>query len=264
MVKCFKLTLFIGLIFGLFLNLPPKASAQFNQQTIETAIGNVISGGSGYSEGDVKFYCQYGAVNSKGRLSSLCSWNDPSKTCFWTSDPSPTQCDIAGTGCGPTSIAMIMTTLGPKQSPLAVAMASDRRAGCGGVYQGTSGDDIERYLSPWIQKQGYTITRNLVSGGRLDTNLARNFLSKGYLIVGGGDVRYMTSSGYTSKYSGHAFVISNTMGSPNEDSFVVYDPTFCEAEGIGGLRKLIDVNNFSAGGKDTVRAWYFAYAIKKV
>lgn len=237
--------------------------AQINHQTEETAVGTVSSGSGGALSGSVYFYCQYGGVNSSGKLNNTCSWNIPSKKCFYDGpEPSSEECDIGGAGCAPTSIAMILSTLGEKVSPTDVALASNRTAGCGGKYEGTNGYEIETYLSPWLKRNGYTITGNLVSGGKLNTNAARNFIDNGYLVVGGANVRYMITSGYSDKYSGHAFVLSG-YSSKTSDDFIAYDPTFCEGTGFGGQRKLNDVNNSGPNGNDNVKGWFFAYAIKK-
>lgn len=254
-------------VFFFFLTPYIDASYAQSQQTVETAIGTVAPDGEGGSNaGRVYFFCQYGAVNQRGVLRSRCTWNIQPGTSGYCSygnpPPSSNQCDIAGTGCGPTSFAMIMSTLGDRQTPTQVALASNKYAGCGGQYGGTDWNDIWYKLRPWMERKGFTITGNLVSGGKINAEAARRYLDRGYLIVGGAYVRYMRMEGWGSTYEGHAFVVSGyNISNPN--TFEGYDPTFCEGDGFGGFRTYSDVNNPENPKRDGVKSWIFATAIKK-
>lgn len=210
----------------------------------DTSVLRLIAGQGG---GPIKFICQYGAVNSNGRLTVRYTWNKDS-------------CDISGSGCGPTSIAMIMSAYGDNYSPADVAIPNSR-VGCSDNNT-TAAYDIETKFTPWLEKKGYVVSGNLVdwSTGNVNLDAVNKYLNRGYYILGGADVKYMIASGYNDHYAGHAFVVSKANG---QDFTEVYDPTFCEGGRYGGLRKLDNVNNQSLNGNDNVKRWIFAFAIKK-
>jgi len=239
------LTLFFGV--ALFLIPIGKAAAQ-STQTVQTAVGTVAGeGGGGTTNGSVHFYCQYGKVNESGVRTVYQYWNTPS-------------CNISGYGCGPTSTAMIMTTFGVTKTPTEVALSAHNE-GCGGSNGGLTSSEIQNYVTPFLKRNGFTITGNLVSGYKLNVAAAKRYLDSGYLILGGGLVKYISGGSY--KLGGHAFVVSGYKATP-DDSFDAYDPTFCSSAHPGGKRPLYDVNNSNLNGNNNVEEWYYAYAIKKL
>jgi hypothetical protein len=243
-----RLFLSIFLILSFFLLSPlTKVQAQ-STQTIQTTVGTPVGdGGGGSSAGNIHFYCQYGKVNESGVRTVYQYWNT-------------SGCNISGYGCGPTSTAMIMTTFGVTKTPTEVAL-NTHREGCGGDNGGLTAGEIQNYVAPYLKRNGFTITGNLVSSGNINVGAAKRYLDSGYIILGGGLVRYISGGNY--KLGGHAFVVSGYKNTP-EDSFDAYDPTFCSSAHPGGQRPLYDVNNSGLNGNNNVETWYYAYAIKKL
>lgn len=196
------------------------------------------------SKPPLKFFCQYGAVNSAGKLISPRSWNTSS-------------CNIEVWGCGPTSLAMIIDSFGKSFTPTQVALVNGNN-GCGGTAGGTGIQDVTAYFAPWLKNQGFLITGNMVSNGNLSLTQAKQYLNNGYYIWAGAKVRWITNAGWTSTYDWHAIVITtvNTNG-----SVVISDPTLCEAGHYGGIRTLTNVNS-SGSDISSVNGWIFAYAVK--
>lgn len=214
------------------------------------------------------FYCQYGAVNKDGELIRSRSWN--------YLKPVGGYCDIYGSGCAMASLAMIQTYFGDKTTPEQASKES-RYVGCiNGI--GTRNSDIEGFIRPRLQNQGYIVTQDLVNrdynstGGYTGTanlRLLKTFLDRGYIIWAGGKVRYGTHSGWGGP-SGHAFVITEV--DVQEETATGYDPTFC-IENIksmsGGKRVFRNVNtlsgDFGCKTTDGIRScgWSMLYAIKK-
>ena len=250
-------------ILGLFLYLF-SGNNVFAQsiQTVQTTVGTVAGGGEGgLAGGKVHFYCQYGKVNSSGVRTEFAFWNIQQGKSFSDCNiQTSNQCDIVGCGCGPTSIAMIMTTQGKPKTPTEVALGIHRE-GCGGANSGLTGSEITAYVTPFLKRNGFTITGNLVSGGNLNISAAKKYLDSGYIILGGGYVRFITGGRYF--LGGHAFVVSGYKDTP-ANSFDAYDPTFCSADHPGGVRPLYDVNNSNLNGNNNVEQWIYAHAIKKL
>lgn len=245
MSRIYSLTIFSLFFLWLFLPTKNNVFAQ-SSQAVQTAVGIPAQGGGGNTGGNVHFYCQYGKVNANGVLTDSEYWNTPT-------------CNIKGYGCGPTSIAMIMTTQGVTKTPTEVAIGGNKQ-GCGGPYGGTTASEVKNDFAPYLRNNGFTITGNLVSGGNLNIDSVKKFLDSGYLILGGALMRY-NSGGY--KLGGHAFVLSGYKNG-SVDDFIAYDPTFCTRSATGGERVLDDVNNSTLSGNDNVETWYYAFAIKKL
>jgi hypothetical protein len=92
---------------------------------------------------------------------------------------------IQNAGCGPTSLAMIMSTFGVKITPLevdAVFQQNGWRTGCDGA--SVYGAAIE---SNWFTNQGFTVGPNVSPNGKPDLALMKQFLDKGYIIYNGAD-----------------------------------------------------------------------------
>jgi hypothetical protein len=186
----------------------------------------------------LKFYCQYGAVNSNGTLSSRGSWNYPA--------PGGT-CDILANGCTPTSTAMILSSFGDILTPSQVS----QQTGYAGCFAG-SAPDIS-----FVQSQGFTMTGGLVVGSGINLTTINNYITHGYYILGGANIHVAHTDGLTSAYVAHAFVITGVNLATG--AITISDPTACVGGFLNGTRTLTNVN---AGGAD-VNGWIFAYAIKK-
>lgn len=162
------------------------------------------------------------------------------------------SCKINKYGCTPTSVAMILSSYGDTMwNPLSTALANGRN-GCAG---GSSASDF----IPWIKSLGYTVGPNLANGKNFNTSSVRSYISKGYIILGGANIRFnRTLSGS----GGHAFVISNLNDS---DIAFVYDPTFCSSDTNYSTRSF---SVFGFGNPLLCNSdgcyWYWAYPIKKL
>lgn len=151
-------------------------------------------------------------------------------------------CKITPNGCGPTSIAMIMASFEGKEAwdPLKVALANGAVAGCN---DGTSWNELWYTIKPWLESPalGYDVGRNLASGEYFNVELARQYLSNGYFILGGANIMYNTN---LSGSGGHAFVITSI---DSNNYATVYDPTFCSQDDNGRTRTF-DVLCFNPPG----------------
>ncbi len=188
------------------------------------------------------FYCQYGGVNSNGNLNDRWSWNVPPQ--YLPPDNIAPTCNIEHQGCGPTSIAMILSSYGSTYTPTEIA--TQRNIGC---TDGTATHHITD-MDSWLDARGFRLGPAMFDYGSHKLNLAdiENFFSKnagkGYYILGGASVRINTSSGLTSDSNHpHLFVITGV--DPATGDLSAMDPTFCEGGNIGGARKIKEPNNFT-------------------
>lgn len=163
------------------------------------------------------------------------------------------SCKINKYGCTPTSVAMILSSYGDTMwNPLSTALANNRN----GCYAG--GSSASDFI-PWVKSLGYTVGPNLANGKNFNTSSVRSYISKGYIILGGANIRFnRTLSGS----GGHAFVISNLNDS---DIALVYDPTFCSSD-TNYITRSFSV--FGFGNPLLCNSdgcyWYWAYPIKKL
>lgn len=114
------------------------------------------------SPGNFVFYCQGDS-----------DWNSQGAAC------------LASAGCGPTSLAMIMSTFGVRITPPevdAVFQQNGWRQGCGGG--SAYGPAIE---SSWFQSRGFTVGPNVASTNEPDLALMKKFIDEGYIIYNGVD-----------------------------------------------------------------------------
>lgn len=127
-------------------------------------------------------------------------------------------------GCGITSLATIMTKLGKRTSPQEV------RDGVGGCYQihlgMTSWDCIPK--SGYLQRNGFTISEDLVENGRINMDKSRSYLEKGNMI-------WCSSAGHIVAVAGinenNQFIVHDTgfgcrQGIPH---ITTKDPSWCDA-----------------------------------
>lgn len=115
-------------------------------------------------------------------------------------------CDIGNAGCGPTSLAMIMSTFGVKLTPPEVdkAFNDNNFRACG-----FNGSDIYGAIkSTWFANNGFTVAQgNLVIGDKPDLAQMQTYLSQGYLLIVNADG--YPCKGCVDKFSpvGHIFVV---------------------------------------------------------
>lgn len=218
----------------------------------------------------VKFYCQYGAVNSNGALASgsYGSWN-------YKQTQNGRTCEIAAAGCTPTSFAMVLSSLGYTISPTQVSKLNRRitdplnineNIGCRGTKPrpGTSWEDI--YFSggvrDWVKSLGFSMTPDLTGPDMSLSTLQTldSYINNGCFVVAGANIRFAYSEGLYGSPKGHAFMISDV--DVANRSVTAYDPTFCRPPYVGGKRTLTNVTSFGTG-VSSVNGWIFVSAICK-
>ena len=221
--------------------------------------------------GSIKFYCQYGTVNSSGNIVSAGTWNytyNGNQFCSISSGYYHGSF-IGSKGCAPTSIAMALSSLGYAINPKQVSQQnpsysnSARNIGC--EDPGTTTSDMTYGVRRWVNSfpGTYSMTGNLIySGMTLGVlNTMNTYINRGCYIVAGGTIDAAQNSGWTG-FIGHAFLISGV--DVANRSLTVYDPTFCEGPGrnTGGKRTLTNVT--STGTSTSSNQGFFnAYAICK-
>lgn len=198
---------------------------------------------------DSHFYCQYGPVDSQGILKDYRGWNTNS-------------CDIYYNGCGPTSLAMILSSFGDTYTPTQVGITN--HMGCTGA--GTRAQ-LDGAIN-WVVQKGY-VKEDLHVYGKLDTNTVKKYTSRGYLVIAGAcmTVGWSADTSSTPLHGpiGHSIVIKNVN---DNGTLQVLDPTFC-SPGNHGVRTL----DPTLDGKDVrtgpitpsgchFSGWGYAIAIK--
>lgn len=135
---------------------PPPLPANCSTSQGGNSSGSSVGGGSSNYTGNFIYYCQ----------------GDPR----WAN-----SCDLGDAGCGPTSLAMIMSSLGVTVTPPqvdSVFQSSGWRAGCG------AGSDIYSAItSSWFKSQGFQLGPNLIAGDKPDLGKIQTYLNQGYLII---------------------------------------------------------------------------------
>ncbi len=111
-------------------------------------------------------------------------------------------------GCGPTSLAMIITKFGIPMIPPQVDTILHQnlwRSGSNGL-----SNIVGAISSSWFKNQlGFVVGPDLVSNGEIDVNRAKTFLNQGYLIIGSAKViegstkNYTCGGGCTGTYANH-------------------------------------------------------------
>ncbi len=157
-------------------------------------------------------------------------------------------CSVGKVGCGATSAAMITTYFGQTLTPADVFgdFLNSGALTCGdGIYP-------DRVLN-WFRNNGYEVGPSVVAGGTLDAVAAKNYIDKGYLILGSSH-NFRGQSGATFS---HVFVVQNV--DPQTDTFIMRDPENC-AYGPGTE---LAQNNVQPIKSDKIPSWAYAYPIKK-
>lgn len=179
---------------------------------------------------NIHFYCQYDP-----------RWID-------------SACNIVSTGCHPTALAMILSSFGRIDlTPRAVAFQNGNM-GCF-IKTGTTHQQIKDSIE-WTRSLGFTVTKVNVAAGRdFNTSLAKQYLDKGYLLLGIANVKFRTTN--VPDNGGHSFVITGV--DPTSQNLTVLDPTYCTSDDSFSTRTL-NINDVFCE-KDC--GWMYVYAIKK-
>jgi hypothetical protein len=178
---------------------------------------------------NTKFYCQY----------------DPR----WTSS----ACNIAGVGCDPTALAMILASFGDTVwTPPSVAFANNM-----GCRSATTIPQIESSIE-WTRSLGYRVSEQSLGFQRnFNLELAKKYIDNGYLLLGVANVTF--PSGGQTRSGGHSFVITGV--DVDNKALTVLDPTYCTSDSdyvkrrLGSQEVLCDSEGCG---------WYYVRAIKKI
>ncbi|MCL4439496.1 MAG: C39 family peptidase, partial [Firmicutes bacterium] len=179
--------------------------------------------------------------------------------------PNPPVANVGNTGCGPTSLAMILSTFGVEVNPLQVwdVFRQNNWISCDGsamvaVLTTPAGRD-------WLGTYGFTVGPDLVTGtppnGILDAAAARQYIDQGYLIIASSQTFPLLSGNY-----GHIFVVQNV--DPASQTYTLRDPANCSystgQEGPPPRSLTQSISMFSPSQLSGGQGWAYAYPIKKV
>jgi hypothetical protein len=89
-------------------------------------------------------------------------------------------CDMTGSGCGPTSMAMILSSFGDTITPNQMDQIFREQGfrGCG------TGSNMQGAIKKLLPERGYTYVAVPINGGQLDLKRAKEYVDNGYLIIG--------------------------------------------------------------------------------
>lgn len=207
------------------------------------------------------FFCQYDSSYSNANCLYTCG------NCNGT-----TTCDIKHYGCGPTSAAMILKSLGSNtfsssQRVPGVAVNPENTAfelppipsslgtnGCGVNCEGSFIGDF----APVFSGQGYRllIHNNLVNYKTLTFYgaAAQGYINQGCILLSAANMSYLwggTPSNPTLHVGDHATVITAVNGNSTTGYTITnYDPTFCTSD------TNYKVRSFNASDGSVVKLWY--------
>ncbi len=168
---------------------------------------------------------------------------------YCQNDPRWAQtCGLSAAGCGPTSLAMVLSTFGltcngaqctPPEVDKLFAQ-NGHRACSAGAGSSMSGGALS---SQWLKGMGVVTGPGLTSGGSLDYELAKRFINEGNIIIG-------STRNAPSCNCDHIFVLQDV--DPANKTVVVRDPV-CGLSDQGAFEKQYNYNNIS---------WLYAYPLK--
>lgn len=163
------------------------------------------------------------------------------------------SCQLNVAGCGPTSMAMIATFFGisvnPNEMDLVFQQNGSRQCGSGDT-------NLSIFVnSAWLKDSGFEFQAVAINNGRLDLNMAKQFLDNGYLILGSSLQFPCPQPGWCRNSTlSHIFVVDGSY--PEKNMIQVRDPINCRAE----HPEEYDTNKQIASNFP----WLLAYAIKKM
>lgn len=221
-------TIFIVLIW-----VTPKiiaAQETATSNSVTTKVGNPAGGAP--SSFNFVYYCQGDP-----------KWQNNSYECS----------NISKAGCGPTSLAMVLSSFGVNQTPADVASTftqkgwSDTRS-CHGSFMTAALQD-----SNYLPGLGFEVGPGLLKGSFLDLTKAKSFTNPDnpadkYLIVG-------SSDNFPLCHCGHIFVVESL--NITDQTVVIRDPNNCSrVDGIEATgNRVYKVTDF---------IWKYAFPIRKV
>lgn len=163
------------------------------------------------------------------------------------------SCGLGSSGCGPTSVAIVLSSFGLKEMTPPVVDAVFGKNG----WRPTS-DCLSRgpqaITSDWLKNLGFTSVQICYQDTcKNSLSKMQEFLNSGYLIVGSSQ-NYPCANCRAGRYTvSHIFVIE---GLDADGTLHVIDPNNCDyATGLEGVKNRVNQANFT---------WYYAYAVKRV
>lgn len=172
-------------------------------------------------------------------------------------------CGLGKAGCGPTSIAMILTYFNVSKTPPEVDQLffSSNARGCSAAIGSTIPSALH---SGWMKDLNFQIGPDIHLGGRdgiLDIAQARKFLDSGYLILGSSEAfPCVNCSDNDPRRDGntidHIFVVD--YADPSSGTIHVRDPNNCSyGNGNDEYQQNIEMNV-------TDFTWLYAYPMKRI
>jgi hypothetical protein len=161
------------------------------------------------------------------------------------------SCSLGVAGCGPTSMAMIMSSFGVTMTPPEL----DREWGfrsCGDV-----GSSLQQSLnSSWMKSKGFESGPGLIKGGYLDLELAKKFLDEKWLIIASSHAFPCANCKNPGTTVDHIFVVDGV--DVNNAKVDIRDPNNCS---------YTDGNDENQGKRlknNTDFVWAYAHPIRRV
>lgn len=172
----------------------------------------------------------------------------------------PRNCTLGQNGCVPTSIAMIVSSLGKRMTPPQLTTSLINYRGIAftdtGCSDGAEASNIVR--SKWFEDNGFRVSSNLENNGKLNLNEAKKALEAGggrYILAGAPDYPCdaftRCAAGKTSL--AHEFVV--TAIDTVKGTVTIRDPMSCNRDGSERRYDRERPANFVT--------WWHAYAIGK-
>lgn len=233
MISFFKKSIYTILVCAVFFSFSFPVQAQtFKSAQFVTKVGDAPESEKPQAKGNFVFYCQ---ADPK--------WQN---SCFM---------DIAG--CGPTSMAMIVSSFGVDMNP--VKMDELFRSPTGGYARSCSAEGSREEVfieNKWLQNNGFAVQAIALNSNRtLNLEMAKKFIDSGYLILGSSTAYPCPPGGFCRGGTvNHLFTASDVDSTTNTIS--TRDPINCSPANPQEIEANVKINNSFP--------WLFAYAIKKM
>lgn len=168
-----------------------------------------------------------------------------------------TTCTLGQAGCGPTTLAMVLSSFGiPNSTPPEVdRIFNNNRWRVCGNYPTANMPGI--LSSSWLSGLGFDIGPNLVNNNVLNVTMAKDYLDQGYLIVGSSKA-YPCANCRSALTVDHIFVVDAVDLTTNPAMVDIRDPNNCsyaDGDDENPAKRVKKVSDFP---------WYYAFPIKKV
>lgn len=161
------------------------------------------------------------------------------------------SCGLGVAGCGPTSMAMVLSTFGTVMTPPQLDREWGYRA-CGDV-----GSTMEGAIkSQWLKDKGFEHGPGLLQGSHLNAELAKQFIDEKYLIIGSSAVFPCANCKTPGATVNHIFVVDGV--DVNNGTVDIRDPNNCsytDGNDENQAKRIKNIRDFP---------WLYAYPIRKI